>query len=592
MKIPRTTLDEIQRKTDVLDIIGSYVHLERRGSRWWGLCPFHDEKTPSFTVDQKKGLFHCFGCGKGGNVFQFIMDIEGLSFPEAAGLLASKAGVQIEEQSGDSKEQDEHEALKEVMRRISGSFQYILKNADEAETGRKYLADRGLSKDTVDRFKLGYAPAARTWLFNFLKGKRYSEEFLMETGLFSRKYPEITIFSGRIIFPIMNHRGETLAFGGRTMGDGPKYINSPETKIYRKSENLYGLFQALADIRKKREVYVAEGYMDVLSLSQAGVTNTVAPLGTALTERQLHLLKRYANRIILVFDNDNAGVEAAKKAAVLCEKLQIEHRVAAPVDGEDPSDILQKHGAVRLKEEMEETVPTLDFLMTHLEGDTEIKSPEGKQKLAGKLFDYVEAIQSQVKRAAVLEVLADHFHVNIEAMYLDYRSRMNRLSKEESKDAGNRRKTEERIPEDLFLCLALTANHQYFKKTRNLITIDDLHDERARLVFAALEDAFRQDELGLDTVLDRIEDQNLSTLIRTKILSGEFGGESAARMISDTVRSIRLRRLRKQEEDLSWKIRAAEKQNARKTVQELLSEKMYIIEERKKLEESTTSEVS
>jgi DNA primase len=307
-----------------LAIVGEYSTLKRKGDRYWGCCPFHNEKTPSFSVRPDQGMYYCFGCHKGGSLFNFIMEVEGLSFIEAIRFAAEKVAVPLPEHSEESDEDIiQRDSLKDLYKRVAGSFHYILMNNDQAGPSRQYLVRRGIHEDTIIQFQLGYAPDDPKWLYSFLKNRNYSEEFLASSGLFSKKYPLWSLFSDRLMFPIYSNQGDIIAFSGRTMNDdpkAPKYINSPETPLYNKSRLLYGLWQSREELRKTKEFYLCEGNVDVIALHQAGFKTAMAPLGTAFTEDQSRLLKRYSEKGYILFDSDAAGKAATYKAGMVFER--------------------------------------------------------------------------------------------------------------------------------------------------------------------------------------------------------------------------------------------------------------------------------
>jgi DNA primase len=347
--ISKSTIQEVTDRMDAVAVVSDYVQLEKRGGRWWGLCPFHQEKTGSFTVDPDRKGYYCFGCHKGGTVLSFVMEMDKLSFPEAMELLAKRSGVEIVYEAGGGPGDDRNEErnkrkeeLFELYRRVAGTFHYFLTENPEGEAAKQYIISRGLTKDMMDRFRLGYSPADRRWLFGFLSQKGYSPEFLTASGLFSSRYPGITLFSGRLMFPISDRRDRVVAFGGRILeetirSDGrpaPKYINSPETELYKKGETLFAVDLALPEIRKTATVHIVEGYMDVIALHQAGITNAVAPLGTAFTDDQARLLRRWADKLILVFDSDKAGQEAVRKGILTGRRNGFSCFVVTPGGGE------------------------------------------------------------------------------------------------------------------------------------------------------------------------------------------------------------------------------------------------------------------
>jgi DNA primase len=376
--ISKTTIQEVIDRMDAVAVVSDYVQLEKRSGRWWGLCPFHQEKTGSFTVSPDMKRYHCFGCGKDGSVIDFVMEMDKLNFPEVVELLAKRFGVEIVYEAGsepgDGRNEERNkrkEDLFELYRRMAGTFHYFLTENPEGEAAKQYIISRGLTKDMIDRFRLGYSPVDRHWLFGFLSRKGYSGEFLAASGLFSSRYPGIPLFSGRLMFPIADRQGRVVAFGGRILEEAPrddgrpapKYINSPETEIYKKGETLFAIDLALPEIRKTGTVHIVEGYMDVIALHQAGITNAVAPLGTAFTDDQARLLRRWAGKLILVFDSDKAGQEAARKGILTGRKSGFSCFVVVPggegegapapppdaAQGEaappkDPADILKNFG--------------------------------------------------------------------------------------------------------------------------------------------------------------------------------------------------------------------------------------------------------
>ena len=331
--MPLISQNSIKELNDILDAVAvaeDYIKLEKRGGRFWACCPFHQEKTPSFTVNPDTKSYYCFGCHKGGSILSFVMEMDSLSFPEAVEQLAKKYALPLvyENDGGNYSPEDDakkknKDDLYEVYKRISGTFQHFLKTSKEAEAARDMLEKRAVSNEMIETFQIGYSPNNRYWLHDFLLKKGYSQNFLASTGLFSSRYENLSLFAGRIIFPICDRQGKIIAFGGRAMKDDtstPKYINSPESIIYKKRDTLYGLNLALPEIKNTKTVYIAEGYMDVIALYQAGIKNAVAPLGTSFTEEQAKLLKRWADNIILFFDTDQAGEKAAYAAIMISRK--------------------------------------------------------------------------------------------------------------------------------------------------------------------------------------------------------------------------------------------------------------------------------
>src|SRR5699024_240371 len=322
--------EEIRSRSDIVDVISGYVKLKRKGSSWFGLCPFHNEKSPSFSVSRDKQMYYCFGCGAGGNVFTFLMEYENFSFVEALQFLADQAGIQLPQQEY-SKEARQEADLKSQLLKIhkeAAQFYFYQLKSQNGKTAYQYLLDRGLSRETIVHFGLGSASRYSGALYRYLKEKGYSDELLIQTGLFlqDEKRGMYDKFWNRVMFPIMDVNNRVIGFGGRVMGDGkPKYLNSPETKVFDKSRNLYGLNFARSS--RKKNLIACEGYMDVIAMHQAGFDNAVASLGTALTAAQASLMKRYTDEVLLLYDSDEAGRKAAVRAIPLLRRAGLGQKV-------------------------------------------------------------------------------------------------------------------------------------------------------------------------------------------------------------------------------------------------------------------------
>ena len=386
MAVSPQFLEELRARTGLSDVVARRVKLQRRGREHVGLCPFHNEKTPSFTVSDEKGFFHCFGCGAHGDAVGFAMRTDGLSFLEAVEKLAAEAGLQVPVATPEEREREQRRAgLLDVTEAACAFYEEILQSS-EGRAAREYLERRGLSAETVARFRLGFAPPGNR-LKSRLAGAEMPEALLVEAGLLRRPDDgrgSYDFFRERVIFPIADQRGRIIAFGGRTMGDGePKYLNSPDTPLFDKRRTLYGLALARRAAQERRRVIVVEGYMDVIALSQAGFSETVAPLGTALTEGHIHLLWRYAPEPVLCFDGDAAGGRAASRAAeraLAVLKPGRSLRFAALPAGEDPDSLVRSRGGAALEAQLEQAAP-LDAMIWSLE--TEGRSYDTPERLAG-----------------------------------------------------------------------------------------------------------------------------------------------------------------------------------------------------------------
>jgi DNA primase len=433
------------------------------------------------------------------------------------------------------------------------------------------------------RFRLGFSPGDLHWLHRFLRGKNYSEEFLAQSGLFSRKYPTISIFSGRLMFPITDRRGRTVAFGGRSMDERePKYINSPETKLFHKRSTLFGLSEARKEIRSEGEVLVTEGYFDVLSFFEAGVPRAVAPLGTSLTEEHVRTLGRSADRVTLVFDDDEAGQRAAYRAIRLLERAGLEARVLTPRGGKDPGEILEKEGRRALQNMLKYSINSFEYVVNKVLEKSDLRDPAEKSRIVRSLAPIIRDVSSEVKREEYIAHLADRIRVDTEAVYRDIAgSEQSKETREPGQPADNR---EERVGSDLFLMLAAVSNPQFYPLVRRELEFDDIEDSRARELYVALEEAFREErQQELDYVLSSLESPEIADMVMRKVSSEEFT-VNAEQMIKESVRTIKVHSLETQRRRLNEEIKKVEVEDSdSERMREMLSEKMYLNEELKRI---------
>ncbi len=404
MLYPEHIIEELRSRADLVKIVSEYVVLKKRGSYWMGLCPFHQEKTPSFAVNPNKG-YKCFGCGEGGDVFNFLMKIEGLSFSEAVKRVAESCGFVLpESQKTKIKEKKENNSTlkKEIIKlnRLALDFwENFLFSEKEAELARQYLQKRGISEETCRKFRIGYAPNRWDALLSYVKHKKISDELIEKSGLFSigdgsssgkKIYDK---FRGRIIFPIFDVEGQVIAFGGRTIENAePKYLNSPETPAYVKGHHLFGLFQSKDEIRKSKTAILVEGYLDLISLYQAGEKRVVASLGTSLTEEQSRLLAKFARKIIVNYDGDSAGIKAAKRAVQVLLSRGLEVKILKLPDGLDPDDFVRNHGLEKYREILEKKAQSyLEFLTREVIGkESLVEATEDVILIARSIRDEIE----------------------------------------------------------------------------------------------------------------------------------------------------------------------------------------------------------
>ena len=417
-RIPDDVINDLRDRVSIVDVVSNYVSLKRSGRNWLGLCPFHSEKSPSFTVNEERGLFHCFGCGAGGSVFTFLMQQERLEFREAIEMVAQRAGVELPRQEVDERAANERERLLRLNGWAAKHFTESLWSR-EGEGARRYLEERGVSEEISRRFGLGYAPAAGDFIAGRLAARPEAVAAAARLGLVSQRdggggaYDR---FRSRIMFPIRDPRGSVVAFGGRALGDvQPKYLNSPESPLFHKSDVLYALPEARDGIRKGDEAILVEGYLDALALIQFGIGNAVATLGTALTGAHLRLVRRLAKRIVMFFDGDAAGRRAAARAFAVCAEAGVWADGAFLPDGEDPDSFVRRHGAAAVRELLSRAVPLADFYFEQLQEQAKAGMQERAQA-AQEAMRVVGTVKDPIERDLLLRAAAGRLGVGEEAL--------------------------------------------------------------------------------------------------------------------------------------------------------------------------------
>lgn len=592
-RIRKDSLDAVLDRTDLAAVIGDYVRLQRSGSGYKGLCPFHNEKTPSFNVVPEKGLFYCFGCQKGGDAIAFLREIEGLSFVDAVERLAEKAGVQLEYEGEDgnpdeaARETRERESQYELYERLTSAFRWLLREHPSGKAARDYLARRKVSPEIQESFRLGYAPRDRRWLFDFLQKKGYSSDFLAASGLFSRDRPDRSFFADRVMFPITDPRGRSVAFGGRLLeGDGPKYLNSPESRIFHKQDNLFALSAAAKDIRQDRTALVCEGYMDVLAFHQAGVRYAVAPLGTAFTDGQARLLRRYADLAVFCFDSDEAGQRATEKALMTAARNGLRAKVLLIEGGKDPAEILETKGPEQLKKIPSFTINGDDFIVRRARAAQDITTAEGKALALRSLFPYMSSLDSEIRLSEFADFAAREFRSKMDRVLADFEKFRAAGGREDGPAVSGDRIPALRPTSDLAFLAAAALNPGQFAFVRSRMEASDLDDEASRELFLALEECFRNDEESLDELLGRIGNPGLRNFLMERAAKGEYAIQPD-RLIRDGILNVRERSLERRRARVVRQIADydSEREADSVSVNDLLYEKMFIDQELEKIKE-------
>jgi len=522
-KIPQEIIDEIRDRIPIERVVGEYVPLKRAGRNFKGFCPFHKEKTPSFTVNTSLQIFKCFGCGESGNIFTFLMKIEGASFMEILERLASKAGVALPDVQRESPEKSgEREKLLEIMKRAWKIYHEFLLKDPAAKTVLNYLDRRGFDRNSVKKIGFGYAPDA--WDF-IVKRLNMPAPMLINAGLVVEKSAAQRVydrFRNRLMIPIRDHRnGHIVAFGGRTMGDADaKYINSPESPIYNKSRILYGLYGAQKAVRQTRDVIIVEGYFDQLALEMNGIHNAVAPCGTSLTLPQVNLLKRNAQTAYILFDADTAGVIAARRALELCLGAGLDTRAVPLPDGQDPDDLIRSGGVDGLRNLMNHALPALDFLIQSASKRHDITLARGRRAVVEEMLPFLIEVDNAIDRGTYISRIADLITVPADSVLELLRRHRRRIVKRQtvsSRENSSAAETASRAtldPRERDLFCFFIQHPEYMAWEDNPLSSDQMVTPPGKRVYQILEDDLtRHDQWSVARMLDQIEQPVLRNII-------------------------------------------------------------------------------
>lgn len=524
-------VEEVRRRNDIVDVISGYVKLKKSGSNYMGLCPFHNEKSPSFSVSAHKQICHCFGCGKGGNVFSFVMEYEGYSFPEAVSMLAQRVGMALPEQEmseGAKREQSLRNKLFEIQKEAA-KYYYSLLRTDSGNIGRKYFEGRQLSKETMQSFGLGFASPSGG-LYQYLRNQKYEDAILKESGLFTmdEKHGMRDKFWNRVIFPIMDVNNRVIGFGGRVMGDGkPKYLNSPETKIFDKGRNLYGL--NVARNSKCGHIIMCEGYMDVISMHQAGFKQAVASLGTAMTSGHASLLKRYTKDILLIYDSDEAGVKAAIRAIDICKDSGLSSRVVNLNPYKDPDEFIKNLGAEEFQKRLDNAENSVFFKLRMDEKNYNMSDPDGRTRFLEAAAVYVSLMESEVERDTYIKSIASKYMTDTEAFRKTVArtaARNEGISENVRPRAGvamAKTKSEDGNSKAQRLLLTyLIDNPEIFEQVEKYVDPECFQEGVNRKVAAALYEQLKVNKLNPASIISMFEDEADHTAV-SLLFNSRFG---------------------------------------------------------------------
>ena len=573
--IPQEKIDEVRLAADVVEVVGRRVRLTKKGKDWWGLCPFHGDSDPSLKVDRGRGTWYCFGCSEGGSVFNFVMKDEGLSFPEAVKELARRYGVELPRPrlSPEARRAEQRRQLLLQVLETAGKFFSQQLQSAAGRAARQYLFEqRGLAPETVRQFALGFAPDSWEGLRGHLLGRGVSEDLAVEAGLLikrERGSGSYDRFRGRVMLPIRGGGGSILSFGGRILGPGePKYMNGPESPVFHKSRTLYNLDQARQPMRRKDRALVVEGYFDVITLAAAGFGETVAPLGTALTQWQVRRLKGQASEVILIFDGDQAGLRAAFKALPLFLEEGVPARVLLLPQGEDPDSFLQKRGAPALEEALAGARPLVEEALDRVLADSDLTSPEGRSRAVGRAGEIIRGIKDPVVRSQYLDRLAKQLELSTESVAQRLglpleRGRAVSLVSAPPPASGDRQ-------ERGLLEFALSSPQAARALLENG-ALASLADPRLAQVGRAIADVL---ERGADptpaAVCQALEDQSLASLVNQLCQCRlELPPEQARHHAEDYLRQLQEKRRRRERRQLLKEMRAAQEAGDRELLARL-----------------------
>lgn len=523
-------IEEVRSKNDIVDVISGYVRLQKKGSSYFGLCPFHNEKSPSFSVSRQKQMYYCFGCGAGGNVFTFLMEYENYTFQEALKYLADRAGVELPEEdySKEARERADTKSILLEINKLAAQYFYVQLKSEQGKTAMNYLKKRELSDDTIKAFGLGYSNKYGDDLYRYLKSKGYSDTLISKAGLISidEKQGAYDKFWNRVMFPIMDANSRVIGFGGRVMGDAkPKYLNSPETLIFDKSRNLYGLHRARRT--KKSYFLLCEGYMDVIALHQAGFTNAVASLGTALTPGHASLIKRYVQEVYLTYDSDEAGTKAALRAVPILKDVGIVAKVIRMDPYKDPDEFIKNLGAEAFEERIQKAKNGFMFSLEILSKNYNMNSPEGKTEFMREVARRLTTFDEEIERNNYIEAVAGTYHVG----YEDLRKLVSKVAIQTglAKPVERARTTQKRkeakedgiLTSQKLLLTWLTSDENLFRQIEKYITPEDFTGELYRTVAELLYEQYAEGDVQPAKIMNHFTDEEehrqVASLFHTRI---------------------------------------------------------------------------
>ena len=569
-------VEDVRNANDIVDIISQYVTLKRNGRNFIGLCPFHKEKTPSFCVSPEKQIFHCFGCGVGGNVFNFITRIENVDYRTSIEMLAEKAGITlpVTDSGEDLKKQQLREKVYEINEKIAQVYHENLYTPN-AKPGQEYVKKRKLDNATLKKFKIGYASAGKS-IFELLKNEGYTDEQILASALVRKKDGKfIDVFKNRLIFPIFDVRGRVIAFGGRVLDNSlPKYINSPDTVVYSKGRNLYGL--NIAKSNSAEEIIIVEGYMDCISLHQRGISNAVASLGTALTEAQGRLLRKYTKKIIISYDSDGAGQAATLRGLDILSNLGADVRILQMEGAKDPDEFVIKYGNARFNLLVQKAISLTEFKAKMLKKDLNLENVNDKIKFLKEIAKLLGNVESKIEQEVYIDKIAKEYKITKEAIYAEINKNN---SKAVSEKILNRPKPintthqKENISlailkrENTIISMLSSGEIEVYKRLKDIVLPEDFQSEVNRNIVQKIYNEFEKKMQNIDILSLFSEDENFNRL--TEILAGDYSIENDKKAIENIINIYEKEKLLNRKNEIIKEIATSNKDNVKELEKEL-----------------------
>lgn len=550
MRYSEELIEEVRSRNDIVDVISGYVKLKKSGSNYFGLCPFHNEKSGSFSVSPSKQMYYCFGCGAGGNVITFIMEYENYTFMEAVRMLAERAGIelpQMEETPEERKSRDIRSQLLEI-NKLAAVYYFHQLRGQNGSTAMNYLKKRELGDETIQRFGLGYSSMYSDDLYRYIKSKGYKDDILKESGLFTYGDGKVTDkFWNRVMFPIMDMNNRVIGFGGRVMGDGkPKYLNSPETKLFDKSRNLYGL--NIARTSRKPNIIICEGYMDVISLHQAGFNQAVASLGTALTSGQASLMKRYTDQVLITYDSDGAGVKAALRAIPILKEAGLTTKVINMKPYKDPDEFIKGLGAEAFQERIDKAQNSFMYEISAMEQNYDLTDPDSKTRFFNEVAGRIVGFEEELERNNYIEAVADKYMVSMDALKAMVGNYGNRVGIVKDRPDSRRTSSSHKEKEDgisraqKILLTWLVQDMSLYPKVAAYLSPDDFIEEPFHDVAVRLYEQLDNGQINPAAIISTFDDgetQKKVASIFNRELAEELSDSERERALNQTVKKIK-----------------------------------------------------